>query len=121
MLSIILPVCAMSMNVDRGEVLRIIDGDTVEVRLDVGYGFEIHDKARIYGINAPERYTPEGPVATSFLASMAPVGSAVYVERMGSDGRDKYGRLLIKVYTPACKDVGAAMLDAGQAVPYKEG
>lgn len=111
------PLCALSMQVDRAEVLRIVDGDTVELRLDLGFDIELHDNARLWGINAPERYQPEGPAATEYLRSMIPPGSEVYVERVG-DGRDKYGRLLLRIFDRDCRDVNQAMVDAGHAVEY---
>lgn len=111
------PLCALSMQVDRAEVLRIVDGDTVELRLSLGFDLELRDSARLWGIDAPERYEADGPAATEYLRSMIPPGTQVYVERVG-DGRDKYGRLLLRIFDQDCRDINRAMIDAGHAVEY---
>lgn len=38
----------------RGHVIRVIDGDTVEVRIDLGFDVYTNQKMRLYGIDAPE-------------------------------------------------------------------
>ena len=97
-------------------VERIVDGDTAEVEVSLGLGVEVQDNARLWGIDAPERYTDAGPAATAHLATLMPVGSKVHAQLMGSDGRDKYGRLLVRFILPDCTDVGDAMVKAGHAV-----
>ena len=99
-------------------VERIVDGDTAEMEISVGLGVEIQDNARLWGFNAPERYEQAGPAATAHLATLIPPGSDVLVELMGSDGRDKYGRPLVQVFTIDCVDVGLAMIEAGHAQAY---
>ena len=97
-------------------VERIVDGDTAEVEVSLGLGVEVQDSARLWGIDAPERYTEAGPAATEHLGQLMPVGSHVWAELRGRDGRDKYGRLLVRFFTPDCRDVGQAMVDNGYAV-----
>ena len=78
-------------------VLRVVDGDTIIVRLD---GRE--ERVRYIGMNTPESVTPERPVecfgreaseANKALVS----GKTVRLERDVSD-RDRFGRLLRYVY-----------------------
>ena len=97
-------------------VERIVDGDTAEVEISLGLGIEVQDNARLWGIDAPERYQDAGPAATAHLTRLMPVGSFVYAELMGRDGRDKYGRLLVRFYNEGCLEINQAMIDDGHAV-----
>lgn len=38
-----------------GEIIRVIDGHTVEAEVDLGFGLTFRMILRLYGINAPER------------------------------------------------------------------
>lgn len=80
-------------------VVHLSDGDTLTVRFPDGG----EEKIRLIGIDTPETKRPNtpiqcfGPEASRFLAAIAPVGTAVRVER-DVEERDRYGRLLGYVY-----------------------
>jgi micrococcal nuclease len=81
------------------QVLRVVDGDTIQVRLDGG-GVE---RVRYIGIDTPESVKPDTPVqcyakkASHYNASLVD-GRAVTL-RLDAEQRDRYGRLLAYVYT----------------------
>lgn len=80
-----------------GKIVRVIDGDTVDVRFDRG-----EERVRLIGIDTPESVKPDSPVecygkeAAAFTASLLPAGTTVRVER-DVEARDDYGRLLAYV------------------------
>src|SRR4051794_29543591 len=80
-------------------VLRVVDGDTIKVRLDDGST----ERVRYIGIDTPESVKPNTPVqcfakkASHYNASLV-AGRAVTL-RMDAEARDRYGRLLAYVYT----------------------
>ncbi len=41
------------------EVLRVIDGDTIEVKIDLGFGISYRDKLRLLDFDAPETWRPK--------------------------------------------------------------
>lgn len=45
---------AFSMPLYKVEVIRVIDGDTVRVNVDMGYGIKKEDSLRLCGVNTPE-------------------------------------------------------------------
>jgi endonuclease YncB( thermonuclease family) len=103
----------------KGTVDQVHDGDTVYVRLDLGFDLNVYARCRIYGINAPELSTPEGKVALAFAQGLLPVGSSV---RVTSHGWDKYGgRIDAEIgygdVTPL--DFATTMLESGHAVIYR--
>jgi endonuclease YncB( thermonuclease family) len=82
-----------------GRVTRIVDGDTVKVRLANGRGTRT---VRYIGVDTPESVKPGEPVqcfskpASSFNARL--VGGRRVRLRVGRERRDRYGRLLAYVY-----------------------
>jgi micrococcal nuclease len=94
-------------------VLRVVDGDTVELLLDLGWHIGYTARCRVIGINAPEMNTAEGVAAKAFAVDRLPVGAEVtFISR----SLDKYGRPLGHIYIGA-DDFGYLMLTAGHAVP----
>jgi micrococcal nuclease len=90
------------------KVLKVIDGDTLDVMIDLG--FSIHHKARVrlYGVNTPESRTKDlaekqmGLKAKSFTTDWTARHSTVFLKTIaGKD--DKYGRVLALIYSD--KDV----------------
>lgn len=100
----------------RGVVERVVDGDTVYAKLDLGFDLTAYARIRVYGINAPELNTAEGRAARDFAQAVLPVAGAVEVL---SHGWDKYGgRIDAEIRAPDGRDFAQVMLDAGHAVPY---
>jgi micrococcal nuclease len=79
-------------------VLRVVDGDTIQVRLDGGRV----ERVRYIGVDTPESVKPDTPVqcfakkASHFNESLVD-GRAVTL-RLDAEQRDRYGRLLAYVY-----------------------
>lgn len=102
-------------------VLRVIDGDTVEMSIDAGFRVNYRDSFRLLRINAPERYVEGGLEAKQHLEALL-AGGVVLVETVK---RDKYGRWLVEIYIPGPEtgmlNVSDKMCMDGHAVPYMEG
>ncbi len=76
---------------ETGNVTRIVDGDTLRVRLRSGANVSV----RMLGINTPERGRCGTGAATDNLRKLAPVGSTVnLVSDRTQAAKDRYGRLL---------------------------
>jgi micrococcal nuclease len=79
-------------------VERVVDGDTVDVRIGAGT-----ERVRLLGINTPESVDPRKPVecygkeASKRTADLLPRGTRVRLVR-DVEARDKYGRLLAYIY-----------------------
>lgn len=97
-------------------VLRVIDGDTLDVEVDVGFRLTTRLPLRLARINAPER--AEGKRATEALAThLGTLPRDVVVET--AQPRDKYGRYLAEVYLPDDDaNVSDWMVSQGYAAPY---
>lgn len=84
------------------EVLRVIDGDTMEVRILESNGWpEVGrvEKLRLAGVDAFELSEARGVLAKAFVDSLCPPGQRIHGR--GKRARDPYGRLLAHVYLQA--------------------
>jgi micrococcal nuclease len=56
----------------RAECVRVVDGDTLVLRVDLGLRCSVEIEARLHGIDAPELRTPEGKQAKVFVERLLP-------------------------------------------------
>jgi micrococcal nuclease len=82
----------------RAHVVRVVDGDTIKVRLDGG----LTERVRYIGIDTPESVKPDTPVQC-FAKKASHYNSALVAGRnvllkTDAEERDRYGRLLAYVY-----------------------
>lgn len=81
-----------------GYVERVIDGDTLKVRLDLGFGTFSRHTLRLRGIDCPEMSTKAGEEAKAFVQSYIKEAQRIIVR---SSRSDKYDRYLADVFLPA--------------------
>lgn len=105
---------------------RVIDGDTIEGKLDKGRkNFDEDVQIRLLGINAPEKKgnTREaGEFSKRFLEALI-LGKEVVIRTVKADDDDSFGRMLGEVYLPTTEGdiyINQYMLEAGQAVPFSK-
>lgn len=96
-----------------GKVHKIIDADTVDFLVDLGLHTLRVVRCRLYNINAPERFTEAGKLATAYVKET--LGDKVIILLTYKDPTDKYGRWIADVYVDG-KSVSAMMVDNGHAV-----
>jgi len=97
-------------------VVRVIDGDTVVVHMEVMPGLVLHEAhVRVQGINAPEMNTFSGRASYAVAQSLLPVNAVI---RIIMEDTDKYGRVLGKIKMTDGRDFGTVMVDGGSAVEY---
>lgn len=91
-----------------GTVLRWVDGDTLDIEVDLGFKMKTTQRFRLLGVDTPERGQPGFNEAKALAEQLAPTGSSLLFESMKSD---KYGRWLIHI-----APVSEALLASGLAV-----
>ena len=104
-----------------GTVVKVVDGDTVLVELDLGWHVRLVSAVRVDGIDAPEKNTPAGRAAKEFAETLLPAGTPVTVVSKKMLGAfEKYGRVLADIHMPAPEHHFAlAMVAAGHAQPRR--
>jgi micrococcal nuclease len=96
-----------------GTVSRVVDGDTVDVRLTSGRT----ERIRLIGIDTPERGRCDAAKATTFARTLAQGRAAVLQGDATQATRDRYGRLLAYVWIGG-HDLGYRQLARGLAKVY---
>ena len=115
----------------RVTVVKVIDGDTVDVDIDLGFGVWIKDeRVRIMGIDTPESRTRDKDEKVFGLAAKARLKellskNAILKTQINKDGEDmkgKFGRILgdFIVEEEGKEDtlVTKVMIEEGHAVEY---
>jgi endonuclease YncB( thermonuclease family) len=114
------PVCNVApVRSFEAEYIRTVDGDTHELRVDLGFRVALTVTTRLRGVNCPELSTTEGVEALRWVqARVLPTTMVTFT----AHGRDKYGRwvgyILYGGASPSTgTDLGMALVSAGMAVP----
>jgi micrococcal nuclease len=105
-------------------VERVVDGDTIAVRVTVWLGLELAVSVRVRGIDAPELRgdcESEKARAAQATAALARMIGDEPVTLRSIEGDKYFGRVLSDVATARGEDVAAALLAAGLARPYDGG
>jgi endonuclease YncB( thermonuclease family) len=79
----------------KATILKVIDGDTLKLNIDVGFHFHVHVSIRLLNVLAPELPTKRGNQIAIALRAQLPIGTAVTV---ATHRQDKYGRWLGTVW-----------------------
>ena len=108
-------------------VIKVVDGDTVDVDIDLGFGVCLKDeRVRIMGIDTPESRTSDaveklfGTAAKNRLYSLLEKDAKLITteDKNGEDMKGKFGRILGDFRAADGRLVTEIMISEGHAVPY---
>jgi len=110
-----------SYRVDK--VIKVVDGDTIDVMLDLGFDIKYKSRVRLFGIDTPESRTSDkvekkyGLLSKKFLKDALTKAKKVSIKTYKGDETGKFGRILGDVFVDG-KSVNMKLCKAGHAVPY---
>jgi micrococcal nuclease len=99
----------------KAKIIRVIDGDTIDAEVDLGFNIKMVMKIRLAGINAPEMNTQEGKRTKDALLTLIE-GENVTLLSI-KDKQEKYGRYL-GVIVKDNKNVNEWLVEQNMAVRY---
>ena len=108
-------------------VIKVLDGDTIDVDIDLGFGVCLKDeRERIMGIDTPESRTSDrvedlfGEAAKARLKELMKDGGKLITteNKHGEDMKGKFGRILGDFRVPDGRKVTDIMIEEGHCVPY---
>ena len=111
----------------RVKILKVVDGDTVDVDIDLGFGIVLSDeRVRIMGIDTPESRTRDKVEKKFGLASKARLKELLgktgvlktQINRNGEDMKGKFGRILGDFVAKDGRMVTDILVEEGHAVAY---
>ncbi len=101
------------------KVLRVVDGDTIKVNIDLGFGIHYEDKLRFLDFDAPETYRPRtreekeaGEEVKDYLEHRIWVAKGMVTLRTYRRVYGKYGRILARIFIDG-DDIIQEMIDLG--------
>jgi len=116
----------------RATIVKVVDGDTVDVDIDLGFGIVLSDeRVRIAGIDTPESRTRDKEEKKFGLAAKSRVKQLLgktcvlktQINKNGEDMKGKFGRILgdFSIYDSATdrwRMITEVLISEGHAVPY---
>jgi micrococcal nuclease len=109
------------------KVVKVVDGDTVDVDIDLGFGVWLRkERVRIMGIDTPESRTRDKVEKAFGLASKAKLKELLkngailktQVSKKGEDMKGKFGRILGDFILEDDRKVTEVLIEEGHAVAY---
>ena len=105
-------------------IIKVVDGDTVDVDIDLGFGIWMKDeRVRIMGIDTPESRTRDkeekvfGKLAGAYLTKHINEAKRITIKTEYEDAKGKFGRVLGQVWCDGV-NINAKMVDEHYAVAY---
>jgi micrococcal nuclease len=107
------------------KVLDVIDGDTLDLVVDLGFDVHFRVRVRLHGINTPESRTSDkaekelGLKAKAYTKDWTTRHSTVFVKTV-KDKKEKFGRILAEIYSDELKTacLNEDIIEAGFARKY---
>ena len=107
------------------EVKNVVDGDTIDVVIDLGFDILFASRVRLAGIDTPESRTTDkaekalGIEAKEYLKKQLKDAKSVVIRTEKMDSSEKYGRILGWVYVNGeSESVNNKMINDGYAWGY---
>jgi micrococcal nuclease len=105
------------------KLVRVVDGDTIDVDIDLGFGVWMQNqRIRMYGIDTPESRTSDdvekvyGNAAKAFLVNLTDTGELTL--KTFKDGKGKYGRILGEIWYNGEHNINQLLIENHHAVAY---
>ena len=107
------------------EVKKVVDGDTIDVVIDLGFSILFESRVRLAGIDTPESRTKDkkekelGLESKKFLESKIKAAKNIVIKTEKLDSSEKYGRILGWLYLDGSgNSVNHEMIEKGYAWGY---
>ena len=107
------------------KVHKVVDGDTIDVDIDLGFNVSFYQRVRLAGIDTPESRTTDkyekelGLEVKKKLGELLATAKDVVIRTEKPDSTEKYGRILGWLYIDgADKSVNEALIASGYAWEY---
>lgn len=103
----------------RAEITTVVDGDTFDAIVDLGFNIMMNRRFRLLGINAPESRTRDLNEKSAGIISKEALKNLIEgkIVTLDSKKKDKYGRWLAIVYVDGM-NINEHMLNSGFAKEY---
>lgn len=109
----------------KAKLIRVVDGDTIDAEIDIGFGIFVRKRIRLWGINAPETRSRDksevksGKETSKRLVAILALSNDEF--ELVTHGDGKYGRCLGEIFVKEHKEsVNRVLINEGLATEYEE-
>ena len=105
------------------KVTKVIDGDTIDVIIDLGFDIMYKSRVRLFGIDTPESRTRDlvekkyGLMSKDFLKDKLKNAEKIVIKTHKGEETGKFGRILGEIFCDNV-NINQQMCDVGHAVAY---
>tara|TARA_Y100001972_G_scaffold121583_1_gene165818 strand:+ start:1988 stop:2410 length:423 start_codon:yes stop_codon:yes gene_type:complete len=105
------------------KVTKVVDGDTIDVIIDLGFDIMYKSRVRLFGIDTPESRTRDlvekryGLKSKEFLKGALKSASKIVIKTHKGEETGKFGRILGEIFCDGV-NINQRMCEVGHAVAY---
>ena len=105
------------------KVIKVVDGDTIDVMLDLGFDIMYKSRVRLFGIDTPESRTRDlvekkyGLMSKEYLKTALKNAEKIVIKTHKGEETGKFGRILGEIFCDGV-NINQQMCDEHHAVPY---
>jgi len=110
------------------QVIKVVDGDTIDADIDLGFDISLTKRVRLSGVDTPESRTTDlkekklGLESKEWLKHKLEFAKDVLIKTELPDSTEKYGRILGNLYVNnEALSLNKQMIDEGYALAYDGG
>jgi micrococcal nuclease len=110
------------------KVIKVVDGDTIDADIDLGFDISLTKRVRLSGVDTPESRTTDlkekklGLESKEWLKHKLEFATDILIKTQLPDSTEKYGRILGNLYiNNAALSLNQQMIDEGYAWTYDGG
>ena len=111
----------------KAKLMRVVDGDTIDAEIDLGFNIFIKERIRFAGIDTPESRTRNkhekswGMAAKSRVIDLLNGDNSEFVLTTKIQKKGKFGRILGSIVLNDGTEVSEVLLSEKLAIPYEGG
>lgn len=110
----------------KAKLIRVIDGDTIDAEIDLGFSVYVKQRIRLYGINTPDSRSKDLEIREKGISSKARLNEILtrdFIVETILNKRGKFGRILGVVFTSNEDDgtltnINETLVKEGHALSY---
>ena len=105
------------------KVTKVVDGDTIDVIIDLGFDIMYKSRVRLFGIDTPESRTRDlvekkfGLMSKEYLKNAVKNAEKIVIKTHKGEETGKFGRILGEIFCDGV-NVNQKMCEVGHAVAY---
>jgi micrococcal nuclease len=110
------------------QILKVVDGDTIDADIDLGFSISLEKRIRLAGVDTPESRTSDanekkyGLEAKEWLKHKVENAGNILIKTELPDSTEKYGRIIGHLFiNDQVNSLNEQMIDAGMAWIYDGG